>query len=96
MNFLKSWKSYFSILLFHPVEARIWLLSDSHQNYSLPSIKIAQPIDIDDISLISQTFEEDFGIAINVLHYHNLEINHQQKAIKGIYVLEANDISKKN
>ena len=95
MNFLKSWKSYFSILLFHPIEAKIWLLSDSNQNYFLPSIKIDQPIYIDDIYWISKTVEEDFGIAINVLHYDSLEINRQQKEIKGIYVLEANDISKK-
>ncbi len=73
MNFLKSWKSCFSILLFHPIEAKIWLLSDSNHIYSLPSIKIAQAIDIDDISLISKTVEEDFGIAINVLHYDSYE-----------------------
>lgn len=91
MKILKFWQSYFEILLLHPTQARVWIISNSHQTYSLPHININQSVRPDEVAVINQAIKQQFGVTAHILHYANFQINRQQKEIQGIYVLELDD-----
>lgn len=92
MTLLKSWKSYFYVLLLHPTKAMVWIISNSNQDYSLPHINIDQRVWLGDAFLINNMINQKFGIAVNILHYVSFQINQKQKIIQGIYVLELQDL----
>lgn len=93
MNLFRSWKSHFHVLLLHPTEAKVLIIVNSNQDYFLPQIKINQRVWSEDFDLIKNSIEQEFGTAVNVLHYAEFKINKKQKEFQGIYVLEPNNPS---
>ena len=84
------WKSYLSVLLPHPTEAKILLLAQT-DIWSLPSIVVKGKVDRDDFQQVKQLFESELGIKINVLHYTSDRQKAKEKQTFITYVIEQQD-----
>lgn len=80
-----SWQSRFDAVLLHSSQV---LIRDSNEGYYLPFVEFEDEIEFDDFQTIKAQLELEFGIAVNILHYANYQIDQEQRQIKGVYILE--------
>lgn len=81
------WKSHYHIMLFHPTEPHILMLSKQN-SWFLPSFHKAEPAHISNAHLITETMQRQLGIDTNVLYcaYHRVDSENARQEL--IYVLE--------
>ena len=89
-----KWQSYFYVILPHPTEAKIWMLSDN-EGWFLPHVLFNKGIWLSDFETIKEAIQQKLGFSINILYYANYSLEKSKRQIHGIYVLEQQNQSEK-
>jgi hypothetical protein len=83
----QGWQSHYHIILLHPTEPRILMLSEQN-GWRLPSFHKAEPTHMSDAHLITETMQQQLGIDTNVLYCAHHRVDHENARQELIYVIE--------
>ncbi|MHC5778751.1 phosphotransferase [Nostoc sp.] len=85
--FQPKWESYLYVILPHPTEAKILMLSE-RGSYFLPYVRVNKSIDYANFITIKSEIEPELGFSVNILYYASQDYDKSKRQICYIYVLE--------